>query len=544
MLRSRPILYFVRLLFLGVICFSPDQSSARSIPHPLLSRFAIKDMSGVVAWRDLRIGRRALNTLLAHAPKLSRFDEAAKRLRELEWSGFKPFLGETAGLDPIRGLYLFWTPTGEMRLLIMHQPGKAVLAMKEVSALIDDGMDLKWSFELDDSTRTPMVSQEGDRQFKCSRHQEVLVCDTSKVSISSPPYWLDVDIDRGAIWAFIHMPSQVPKPFLLPWESAEIHCDLNGDELSLSLNLGAGFNSLLSLMTPNDRLSTVTNWVHEDSPVALKLSLDPELIKHAGILANQIPWLKQAKRWVESGWGGEVLLTFDGGLDHPVLLFSLQSHPWSGEQLSQQLSGQLGFGQRTVATSDVKFGPTLPLTWWTVPNDDGDPWLIPTLLHDDTLMMALFPADLKRRTHAKFTPSLSSVILQLEKRGVSGGLIDPTIFELPGLTGGRIRLGTLGGAILRLLQEGGGGLVDVPAPLQGEEGSLAESLSRLSRFEDEVLVKLLTPLSEDEALFIALSDLASLLFQLTEDIRFTIHSFKREETGDFGLAIEVTWGIL
>ena len=239
-----------------------------------------------------------------------------------------------------------------------------------------------------------------------------------------------------------------------------------------------------------------------------------------------------------------MLLTFDGGLDHPVLLFDLQPHPWSGKQLSQHLSKELGFGQKLEIDSDIQFGPTVPLTWWTVPNEEGEPWLVPTLQHNDTLMVALFPADLKRRTHAKFRPSLSPVTLQLEKRGMSGGFIDPTIFELPGLTGGRIRTGTLEAAIWRLLQEGGSGLVDVPAPLEGEEGSLAESLSRLSRYEDRALVQLFTPLTQDESLFIALSDLASLLVQLTEDVRFTTHSFTREETGDYGLAIEVTWGIL
>ena len=105
MQRIRSILFFAYLLVMGVSCGVANHSFARNIPHPLLGRFAIKDMSGVIAWRDLRIGRRAVNTLLAHAPKLSRFDEAARRLKALEWSSFKPFQGQTLGLDPIRGVY-------------------------------------------------------------------------------------------------------------------------------------------------------------------------------------------------------------------------------------------------------------------------------------------------------------------------------------------------------------------------------------------------------------------------------------------------------
>ena len=80
-------------------------------------------------------------------------------------------------------------------------------------------------------------------------------------------------------------------------------------------------------------------------------------------------------------------------------------------------------------------------------------------------------------------PSLAPNILLLEKQGMSGGVIDPSIFELNQMTGGRINLSTLTAVILRIFQEGGSGLIDVPMPLKGEEGSLAEAPSRLSRFE-------------------------------------------------------------
>ena len=254
--------------------------------------------------------------------------------------------------------------------------------------------------------------------------------------------------------------------------------------------------------------------------------------------------LKHAKTMLDKGWNGEILLTFDGGFDHPVLLLNLNQQAWSGEQLNLHLSRQLGFGTESKLDESFKYGPSLPLNWWTIPNHAGDPWLIPTLIHDNTLMISLFPADLKRRTYGGFSPNLAPSILALEKQGISGGVIDPSIFELNQMTGGRINLHTLTAAILRVAQEGGSGLIDVPMPLEGEEGSLAEALSRLSRFEYKDLVNLLAPIANNEASFIAWSDLSSLLLQLTENINFIFHSHHQSETGEFGLSVEFSWRIL
>ena len=358
------------------------------------------------------------------------------------------------------------------------------------------------------------------------------------------PYWLTAELERGAFWGFVHMPRLIPRVFLLPWESVEFHADLVGDELSLTLNLGAGFNTLLALMTPEESLSSLSQWVHNDSPLALKLSLDPKLIRQASILALQLPWLKTARRWVESGWGGEVLLTFDGGIDHPVLLFNLQPHPWSGEQLSDTISSALSFTKKSKAKGRGAQDEQAKLGWWAVPHSEGEPWYIPTMVYGGALMVALFPADLKRRARSNFSESRSPHLLALERRGVSGGMVDPALFEWNEFHGGRIHRDTLWPALYRLWSEGGSGLVDVPPPLAGEEGSLAEALSRLSRFEEELLVNLFSKLTDEETLFLALTDLASLTLQLTEMLQFTAHSYAQEESGGSGLSIELTWSIL
>lgn len=540
--------------------FTGIQVEAKSRPHPLLSRYAIDDLEGVFAWRDLRFGRRFLNTVLSHAPKMSRFEEAKKQLNKIDWSGFKPFLGQSQGLDPLRGIYLLWNKDQKRRLLITHQAGKAREALHEASAMITLGQHLDWQLVLEDEIQaSPNVqdSQPPSKQkkpqvsstqtgvkFTCQRQKELLLCDSHPFTQAPAPYWLTSDLDRGAVWGIFRKPTWLPRPFLTPWEHLEFHLDLNGEELNLSFNLGARMNYLLSLLSPQEGLSPLIQWIHEDSPLALNLSLNPEVLRNAGLFAERLPWLKEARRWLDKGWNGEALLTFDGGFDHPVLLLSLNPQAWSGEQLNDYLSKRLGFGIESTLDETFQYGPKLPLIWWTIPNSHGDPWLIPTLIHNNTLMIALFPADLKRRTHDAFTPNLSPSVLALEKQGMSGGMIDPSIFELNQMTGGRINPSTLIAVLIRIAQEGGSGLIDVPKPLRGEEGSLAEALSRLSRFEYEKLVQLLSPIAKDEASFIAWSDLSSLLLQLTEHINVLFHSYHQADTGEFGLSLEFSWEIL
>lgn len=527
-----------------------SQSAIAQAPtHPLLGPLAIQELEGVVAWRDLRVGRRALNTLLSHAPKLSRFEEAASRVKEIKWGTFEPFTGGMVALDPKRGLALMWSERGALRLLINHRRGRAVEALNSVQAFLSEGLGLRWRLHLEAHGALPFTQAAlaealdgSDKALTCRRDRDRLICDTADVLSAPAPYWLTADLDRGAIWSYVHTPRMLPRPFLLPWESVEAHVDLLGDELNLSVNLGAGFNTLLNLFSPREGLSPLTQWVHDDAPVAIKLSFDPEVFLRASVLAMQLPWLRSARNWVEAGWNGEVLLTFDGGLDHPVLLFGLQDHPWSGEKLSETLAESLSF--RVISSRGGEDSSDESLRWWGVDHHEGEPWGIPTLSYGGALMVALFPADLKRRLRSDFKESRSPRVFTMERLGVSGGIIDPAIFELNELNGGRISLGTLSAALLRLWKEGGEGLIDVPAPLYGEEGSLAEALSRLSRYEAELLVKLFTPMTQDQSLFIALTDLSSLILQLTDMLELNAHSYSQEESGGLGLSLELTWSIL
>ena len=125
-------------------------------------------------------------------------------------------------------------------------------------------------------------------------------------------YWLNSDLDRGALWGFIRKPHWLPRLFFTPWESLEFHLDLNGDELNLSFNLSAGFNYLLSMLSPQDSLSPLTQWIHEDSPLSLNLSLNPEVIRNADLFTERLPWLKHAKLLLDKGWNGEFLLPLMG----------------------------------------------------------------------------------------------------------------------------------------------------------------------------------------------------------------------------------------
>jgi hypothetical protein len=539
--------------------------------HPYLSPFAIEKMRGAFAWRDLKIGRRGLRTLLDHAPKLPRFLNATRKLEELSWGGFSPWRGVSEGLDLRRGISLFWSSDQDLRLLIAYRPELAEVAFREARAFLNKGLGVSWKLTLSNSEDLPSVSgqthtshppashtqgfSKPDPHLVCKVRAKWLVCDTRGVREAKPPYWLTTDLERGALWLFVQAPKEIPQPFVLPWESFELHADLSGDELKISINLGAGFNPLLEMFKPQVELSEVTSWVHQRSPFAFKVSLDPNVIQHAGSLASQRSWIAQTQKLIKAGWGGDAMLTFDGGFDHPVVILSLSPHPWSGEKLSQTLCTMVGGRVISQAELDQERDITRDedLSWWMIESEDQAStsasittkgWRIPVLLGADHLVLGLFPPDVKRRGSGRFKPHEAPISLELERRGVSGGFVDPLIFEINSLNGGRVPINTLSAALIGLWREGGAGLVDVPEPLRGESNSLAGALSRLARFESEHLVSIFAPLTEDDSLFMAMSDLTSLTLQLTESIRWTLYSYTQAQTGGSGLSLELTLSIL
>ena len=569
-------------------------------PHPHLAPLAIRGQQGVFAWRDLKVGRRLLRTLLERAPSLPRIKEAARQFESISWGGFSPWRGQSRGLDHQRGLTLMWSREGALRLLIAHRPGESRSAFREARALINQGFQLDWELSLSSQpfSRAPATSASHEPSIPPIPHQAPealarqdaarhssereasgvarytqrtprlicyeraepqgwLICDTPDVQSGPAPYWLTADLDRGAMWLFTHAPAEVPSPFVLPWESVELHADLSGDELRLSTNLNAGFNPLLEMFRPTSDLSEVTSWIHADAPLAFKISLDPEVVKHAGVLSAQRAWLSQAQQLIGAGWSGEALLTFDGGFDHPVLALSLSPHPWSADKLSAVLCELIGAHPLSDETD------ASGIRWWSIDSSDGlsrgglvgaraqartSGWRIPVMAAEQSLIIGLFPADVKRRASTRFRPHEAPISLELEKRGISGGFIDPLMFEARGFDGGRISLSTLAAVWSRLVEEGGDGLVDVPPPLASESSSLAGALTRLARFESSHLAELLEIVSDalhqDEALFFAASDLASLTLQLIETLKWTAYSYTQAQSGSVGITFEITVGIL
>ena len=180
------------------------KAEAKPVPHPLLGRFAVEDLEGIIAWRDLHLGRRALNTLLSHAPKMSRFQEAKKQLQKTHWSSFKPFVGQSQGVDPQKGIYLLWDKHKDIRLIITHRAGRAHEALREVSAMISQSDHLNWRLRLSDdqqspqtdtntettpklSARNPHYVDPKSNELNCKRQKELLVCDSRTFKVASVP---------------------------------------------------------------------------------------------------------------------------------------------------------------------------------------------------------------------------------------------------------------------------------------------------------------------------------------------------------------------
>ena len=128
----------------SLVAHSVVIAQAQPKAHPHLAPFAIDQMRGAFAWRDLKIGRRSLRTLLDHAPKLPRFANATRKLEKISWGGFSPWRGVSEGLDLQRGISLFWNSNRDLRLLVAYRPEREEAAFREARALLTQGLGLAW----------------------------------------------------------------------------------------------------------------------------------------------------------------------------------------------------------------------------------------------------------------------------------------------------------------------------------------------------------------------------------------------------------------
>lgn len=491
-----------------------DRSSTPASFAPL----SIEGLSGVWVWRDLTLPRQLMRLLRDFLPPSARLEQSVHQLSALSLSSWRPVSAHAEGLDLRRGLVLMRGAHGAWRLLVAFRPHRAEVAVSELRAAL--------------ALFTPSVA----RQMSCAARAPTgesggggwLACDTPHVREAPPPSWLSAELERGALWAYIPAPAfptdllPLPRPTsaarLSPlWSSAELHLGLEGDELSMSVEMKAPYHPLVSLLNSVESNEELLSWVHPTSPFDLSVKLTTHELALFEPFKEHFPWVPILMSWVKHGWDGRLLLTFDGGLDHPVLLVGLQEHPWAWEQLTSSLARSLGAELLREGDSD---NARLLFT-----EGEGH-WSLPVGRVSSHLALALYPSDLSRRTSGLFSAAPGDHLKPLMEPGVSGAFFDPSAL---GPSDPRLDLSLLSPVLYALVTGRFEGLVDLPYDEGGTIG-LAHSLTRLSEVQRDPLLRWLSARSELSRqtalpLLLALHELTRLTLMVTEGVTLTVRSY-------------------
>jgi len=516
----RPLTLMITLLALFA---KPSLAKPSGALHAEPSRpasfapLSIEGMSGVWAWRDLSLPAQLLNLLRDYLPPSPRFEQSARQLSGLSLGSWSPMSARAEGLDLRRGLILMRGARGAWRLLVAFRPQRAEVAISELRA----GLSLfapAFTQRMSCAPRAPTGESGGGGW---------LTCDTPQVREAPPPSWLSAELERGALWAYVPAPAlptdllplqRAPRSSELTplWSSAELHVSLEGDELLASVEMKAPYHPIVSLLNGIENGEDQLSWVHPSSPLDLSLKLTTHELALFEPFKARFPWVPVLMRWVEAGWDGGLLLTFDGGLDHPVLLVGLQEHPWAWDQLTTTLA-------RSVNAQLVREGESDDAR--LVFGEGEGRWSLPVGRVTSHLLLGLYPTDLKRRTSGLFSASPGAHLKPLTEPGVSGLFIDPGAL---GPVDRSLDLSLLEPVLNALLAGQFERLVDLPHDGAQVIG-LAESLARLSEVRRDPFLRWMSRRSLARhttlPLLLSLHELLRLTMMVTEGVTVTIRSY-------------------
>jgi hypothetical protein len=150
----------------------------------------------------------------------------------------------------------------------------------------------------------------------------------------------------------------------------------------------------------------------------MKLSLDPHALfgRLEAMSGGPSPEMRGAWDALRNHWSGDLLLTFDGGLTHPVVILGLTS-PGGGEALMGAIASAASKDDVAVATAPH---PTRKgLRALTVRAGEEAQFTFPYTVAGDALVLSLSPADAARRAEGRVDP-LTDVDPTFTERGVHG----------------------------------------------------------------------------------------------------------------------------
>ena len=417
------------LLVFLIVCwggqFASGAPRSEVSRHTSLSSFAIKELDHIIAWRDLTLAKRVSRLIRDYAPKHPLVHDALETLKKVHFNTFYPFLGRSKGIDTRRGLLWLYDAQGRVRILISSLPQSERQAFLEVSAILSPLYTLVWSTE-ENASRASLLEAGGasapnvtSRSLSCAPLSGWVICDEEGVQSAAPPEWWTDSLDRGAVWVHFVAPKWLPS-LLEPWSSIGLHADLEGDHFSVIGDFNMPANPIFAIISATKGQSGGMNLIHPASPASIKLSVNPsELLLYASLY--DVSWVNLLSSWAEAGWSGELILTLDGAIDHPVIIAGLKPHPWSGQQLSKLLAQQLNLSWDQDLSESGR-------SQWTFTVGEQT-WSLPIGWIGDHLVIGLFSADVDRRTQGLFSIEDMPNYSAISAKGVSGLIFDPALFH-------------------------------------------------------------------------------------------------------------------
>jgi hypothetical protein len=494
----------------------------------------IQNLQGIFAIRDLSIFKRFLQILKDHAPQTERLDFAFQTLYEHQLSSLKLWQSRSQGIDIKRGIFYLWNREGKARLAIAYRANQIHIALKEAQYLVSNFFNLQYAHQDSVPHLWEAMEELPSRTMQCrvSSKGKWILCDEANIQTASAPKSLTIDKVQGSIWSYIVQPELLHSWLISTQSAFSLSIDIQGEELSIHTEIVEDFNPLYNIFTDiqDHKISNVMHWVDPVTPAFLKLSIQPELLQLYPLQVAKHTWLKRFYQWYKNGWNGDLLLTFDGSLDHPILLIGTQTHPWANEKLLTYWSNYLGLSQKSENIDSA-------YSQWRIPYGENFLYL-PVGVQSEVIMVGLFPADIKRRLQENFKSEHIPLFDNYERKGISGVFFDPSVFNL---TDARIKTDVLHTIMSEVLTGQASNLVDLPMLSKQSSHSLANTLVHRSQLNLIWVKHFLHTYINDPKVLVAMADLMSLWIQISEGIKVNMSAYIQTQTH---LALDVRWSPL
>lgn len=357
------------------------------------------------------------------------------RLRAYEAQGIKPFAREWGpGLAPGNGVGLFAAGDGPQKGWVRFVIGvtDALAAQQTLKAHLEsidatvEEVDGGWRILAD----IPAEGEPPEPPFLCKeRLPGFLVCDQGEVpgGSAAPGWWNDAPVPTDGLLAM----RIVGEPLAALTDGQPVFEAMwvafgRGESGSLDLTVELGvsplFSGPLGVLKGGEGDSKGLSLVDARSAGLMKLAFDgPALLRlaesvQAGGVPEQIRPLWAA---LSAHWTGDLILSFDGGISHPVLMLGLQS-PGGGQAIVESLAA--AFVAEDAQTTVARVEPSATRDGVQVLTLENSEEEIRVHLHHavvgDALVFGLSPADVARRVSGGHQPA--NIDPRLRASGVHG----------------------------------------------------------------------------------------------------------------------------